>query len=317
MNPNDPYHQPQSGGQPFGSPVPEPRPEQSQLAPSTPSADPLYDTAPAGASPSYGAPQPMMSSSASLSQSTQPGQPPMGATATPQQPAAPQGPAGVPGVAPSPYVLPPKPSKLWMVIAIVVMVIAAGLGGGFIWSMLQYIDQRDNVDAKVSVAVNEATKKQADKDAEDFIKREKQPNRLFVGPDDYGRVAFNYPKTWSAYVDQDALKGGTYAAYLNPVVVPPVKTSGQQFALRVLIEEKDYDKVVESYKDKVKKGDLKSSAVKADDQNGTRLDGMFTKDIKGSAVIFKNRDKTVTMQTDADVFKTDFDALIKTITFNK
>jgi hypothetical protein len=62
---------------------------------------------------------------------------------------------------------------------------------------------------------------------------------------------------------------------------------------------------------------LKSSAVKADDQNGTRLDGSFSKDIRGSAVIFKIRDKTVTIRTDADTFRADFDALVATITFNK
>jgi hypothetical protein len=67
----------------------------------------------------------------------------------------------------------------------------------------------------------------------------------------------------------------------------------------------------------VKKGDLKSSAVSADGSNGTRLDGKFTKDIRGAAVLFKIRDKTLTLRSDADTFKTDFDALIKTIKFNQ
>ena len=57
--------------------------------------------------------------------------------------------------------------------------------------------------------------------------------------------------------------------------------------------------------------------MKADEQNGTRLDGSFTEDIRGSAVIFKIRDKTVTLRSDAETFRADFDALIKTITFNK
>ncbi|UTX51165.1 hypothetical protein KI440_03075 [Candidatus Saccharibacteria bacterium TM7i] len=293
MNPHDPFQQPQGSGQPqsFGA---QPNPARPSIQPQAPNG-PIYDAAPGMQQMPVSTPAPF-----------------------PQQqsaPLAPQ-PAAQPNVN-TLYTVPPKPSKLWMIISIILIVIALGLAGAFVWSMLQYIDQRDNVDSKVTAAVTEAVKKQADKDAADFLEKEKQPNRLFVGPDDYGRLSFNYPKTWSTYVDKDALKGGTYAAYLNPVVVPPVSTNGQQYALRVLIEEKDYDKVIDSYKEKVKKGDLKSSAVKADEQNGTRLDGQFTKDIRGSAVIFKIRDKTVSIQTDAEVFKGDFDALIKTITFNK
>lgn len=189
-------------------------------------------------------------------------------------------------------------------------------GGVAVWAFINYLDQKDNVDSKVSVAVAEAVKKTEDAAAAEFLEKEKQPNRQFVGPDDYGRLSFDYPKTWSVYEAKDAGTGGTYEAYFNPGVVPMI-VSDQQYALHVTIEEKDYDKVVDSYKSLVSKGDLVSSSVKADDQNGTRLDGSFTKDIRGFAVIFKIRDKTVTIRSDAQTFKDDFEALIKTITFNK
>lgn len=278
MNPNDPFSQPQAGQQ--QQPAPQP-----SIQPQAPS-DPIYDPAPGV-----------------------PVQPQMQPQVQPQP-----GVAGQPNI----YMTPPKPSKLWMILTIITGVLLLAALGAFVWAMLQYYDQRDNVDSRVTVAVAEAVKKQSEKDAADFQEKEKQPNRLFVAPDDYGRLSFNYPKTWSAYVDKDAQKGGSYAAYLNPVSVPPVgSATPQQYSLRVLIEEKDYDKVLDTYKERVKKGELKSSAVKADGQNGTRLDGQFTKDLRGSAVIFKIRDKTVTVQTDADTFRADFDALIQTITFNK
>jgi hypothetical protein len=225
-----------------------------------------------------------------------------------------------PGYTPIPPAnLPPirsKPSKLWFILSIVFIVTTlAGLGVA-IWAYMNYMDQKNNVDSKITSAVAKAEKEQADKLAADFAEAEKEPNRLFVGPDDYGRLSFNYPKTWSVYEAKDATKGGTYEAYFNPGVVPPV-ANDQQYALHVTIEDKDYDQVVATYEKLVKKGDLKSSSVKADEQNGTRLDGSFTKDIKGQAVIFKIRDKTVTIRSDAGTFKKDFDALIKTITFNK
>lgn len=261
----------------------------------------------------------------------QPGQPPVGPQPGQPQPApgqsytvpgtqpVPQATqpmyASVPPVAPPPS-RPHNPAKLWLILSIVFIVTTlAGLGVA-IWAYLNYMDQKNNVDSKITSAVATAEKKQADKLAADFLEAEKEPNRLFVGPDDYGRLAFHYPKTWSVYEAKDASKGGTYEAYFNPGVVPPV-ANDQQYALHVTIEDKDYDQVVATYEKLVSKGDLKSSSFKAGDQNGTRLDGSFNKDIKGQAVIFKIRDKTVTIRSDATTFKKDFDALIKTITYNK
>lgn len=207
-------------------------------------------------------------------------------------------------------------ANTWLIVGIVFIFTTVIATGGMIWALINYFDQKDNVDTKVATAVATAKKEQADADEEKFTEREKEPNRQFVGPDDYGRLSFDYPKTWSVYVDKDASSGGIYQAYLNPVSVPPVSNS-QQYALRVTIESKDYDQVINGYDSLVKKGDLKTSAVKADNQSGTRLDGNFNRNIRGSAVIFKIRDKTVTIRTDANTFKKDFDKIIKTITFNK
>jgi len=235
---------------------------------------------------------------------------------TPQTGYAPVGqpPIGQPPV--NNYVIPGKSSKKWLILTIVFIITTLAAAGVGVWAYMNYLDQKDNTDVKISTAVTAGVKEQADKDAADFLEKEKQPNRQFAGPDDYGRLSFDYPKTWSIYVDKDASSGTTYAAYFNPVSVPPVAAS-TQYALRVLIEQKDYDNVLSSYSPLVKKGDLVSSAVKADDTDGTRFDGSFTKDIRGSAVVFKIRDKTVTVRSDAGTFKGDFDALISTITFNK
>lgn len=210
-----------------------------------------------------------------------------------------------------------KPSKAWMIIAIIFIVIAVGVAALAVWMSMNYFDQKNNVDSKITAAVATAQKEQADKDAAQYLEKEKQPNREFAGPDDYGHLSFDYPKTWSVFVNKDAAAGGSYEAYLNPGVVPPVNVN-TQYALRVLIEQKEYDKVVETYKSLVTKGELKSSTVKLDEETtATRLDGAFTKDIRGVAIIFKIRDKTVTMRSDADTFKNDYEALIKTIKFNK
>lgn len=208
-----------------------------------------------------------------------------------------------------------NPALKWIILTFVFVFTTLSVGGLSIWLYTQYRDYKDNSDSKVAIAVAAAVKDQADKDAADFLEKEKAPNRQFVGPDDYGRLSFDYPKTWSVYVAEDASDGGNYEAYFNPGTVP--STDSPQFALRVIIEETSYDDVLSQYQSQVEVGELKSSSVQADEQNGTRLDGIFSEDVHGSAVIFKIRDKTVTIQTDAQTFIGDFNALIKTITFNK
>lgn len=205
----------------------------------------------------------------------------------------------------------------YLIAVILLTVSVVALVGLSVWLFIHYNDQKNNVDSKVEVAVAEAVRQTKEKEYDNFLEREKEPNREFVGPDDYGRLTFSYPKTWSVYVAEDVTtSGSSFKAYLNPITVPPVSGSEQRFALRVLIEDRDVDTVINSYSGLVKKGDLKSSPTSANGVNGTRLDGSFNKNIRGAVVIYKVRDKTVSLFTDADTFKPDFENIIKTIKFN-
>lgn len=206
--------------------------------------------------------------------------------------------------------------QLVAIIGLAVLVLI--LGSVAIWALVNYNEQKTDVDGRVAVAVADAKKAQADEDDAKFLEREKEPNESFVGPDDYGRLTFKYPKTWSVYIEKDGTKGGDYTAFLNPVQVPSTSESDvTQFALRVVIEQKDYDSVVQDYDALVKKGDLRQSTTASQGNQGTRLDGNFSKNIRGAAVIYKSRDKTITIRTDADTFKPDFEKLIKTIEYNE
>lgn len=207
-------------------------------------------------------------------------------------------------------------AQTWTILAIVFISTTVIAIGVMTWALINYFDQKTDVDGRVAAAVTEAEKKQADELEAEFLERDKEPNRTFAGPEDYGSLAFKYPKTWSVYVASDASKGGSYEAYLHPVTVPPVD-SKQQFALRVTIETKDYDRVLGTFSRSVEDGSLKSSSVKINGETGTRLEGSFSDDIRGAAVIFRIRDKTVTIRTDANTFVKDFNKLVSTITFNK
>lgn len=206
--------------------------------------------------------------------------------------------------------------SLFAIIALVLLVIV--FGSFSIWAYMNYMDQKNNVDTKIDDAVATAVLKNSEKLEKDFVKKEKEPLRVFAGPADYGRLTFSYPKTWSAFQATDVSGGGgvTYEAYLNPILVPPISKT-TKFALRITIEQKIYDKALETYAGQIKKGDLKSSVYSDGTRTGTRLEGNFNNDIRGTAVLLKMRDRTLTLRTDGDVFKEDFEAILKTVKFNE
>lgn len=209
----------------------------------------------------------------------------------------------------------------WMIATIGLIVLVIGLGSLSIWALLNFQEQKTNVDGKVDAAANEAKREQAELDEEKFAEREKEPRREFAAPDDYGRLSFAYPKTWSVYVDKDpvANQGGgrDYLAYLHPIVVPPVDVRDQKFAVRVSILSENYDAYISRFDRAVEDGKLRSKTVSINGENAVRLDGNFSDTVRGSSIIFKIRDKTAVVQTDADVFKHDYDTLIKTISYVK
>jgi len=204
-----------------------------------------------------------------------------------------------------------------LLISIVLTILVLGLGSFSIWAYVNYSDQKNNVDQKIAAAVADAKRQQSSDDEASFAEREKQPARQFVGPDDFGHVIVSYPKTWSVYVDKDGSGSANYEAYFAAGVVPPL-TSKTPYALRITIDNKSYDDILKSFQDTVKKGDLKSSPVTLQGQNGTRLDGNFSKDISGSMVLFKVRDKTLEVYTQSPSFADDYNnTILPSLTFNK
>lgn len=203
-----------------------------------------------------------------------------------------------------------------LIASILLGVIAAGFAGGFIWAYSSFVDQRDNTQSKVAAAVTDAKKEQATADEKILAERLKEPYSQLVGPEDLGRISLSYPRTWSVYVAKDGKNGTQYEAYLNPQSVPTVSTS-QPYATRVVVSEQRYEDSVKGYDGLVKRGDLRSSPISLNGFTGVRLDGKFSPTRSGSAVLFKVRDKTLTVASDADAFMSDFNGIVlKSLDFN-
>jgi hypothetical protein len=195
---------------------------------------------------------------------------------------------------------------------ITLFLVASALG---VWALLAYTEQKADVDGKISLAVAAGVKKQAEEDEAKFQESYKNPRIEFVGPSEYGRLSFMYPKTWSVYVEKDGTDRGDYKAYLHPVSVPSISGKDSRYALRVEILNKNFDDTLKQYESQLKKGELKSSSVEYNGNAATRLDGAFSKELRGAVVLMKVRDKTIRLSTDADSFKPDFDTLLGTVKF--
>lgn len=201
-----------------------------------------------------------------------------------------------------------------LIASIILGLAAAGFAGFSAWAYMNYQDQKNNTDQKIEEAVTKSEAAQKAVLEKDFLEREKQPYTKFNGPDDLGHVTFDFPKTWSVYIGETS--GNTFQAFLNPGTVPTVSNS-QPYATRVVVVDKSYEDTLKSYESLVKKGSLKSAPVTVNGFTGVRLDGEFSKERKGSSVIFKVRDKTLLISTDAESFRGDFDGIIlKSLDFN-
>lgn len=188
------------------------------------------------------------------------------------------------------------------------------IAGGFaIWSFMEYSQTKNGVDARVQVETAKAKAEQAEIDQKKFSEDAKNPRIEFVGPSEYGRVSFMYPKTWSVYIDRDGSDRGDYVAYLHPKEVPSIHNKDSRFAMRLEIVNKDFNTVLKNYEQKVKKGELSSSSVEFNGIAATRIDGAFSKELRGTVVLMKVNDKTIRFSTDADTFKPDFEAVLRTL----
>jgi len=203
----------------------------------------------------------------------------------------------------------------WMIGTIGCLVLFLIAGALAIWAFMAYTQEKSDVSGKIQLAETKARSDQSEIERKKFAEEAKNPRIEFVGPSEYGRVSFMYPKTWSVYVEQDGSDRKDYKAYFHPEIVPSVSNKESRFALRIEVLNSDYDKVLGQYASLLKKGDLVSSSVEYNGNSATRLDGAFSKELRGSVVLMKVRDKTIRFSTDADTFKPDFQAVLETVKY--
>lgn len=214
----------------------------------------------------------------------------------------------------------PGNSKIPLIASTVlgVLLIAAIVFGWWAFSGRQ--DYKNNSDKKSAAAVSAAQKALSAQLQAQYDAKSQSPYKTFSGPATYGSVSFNYPKNWSAYVDQTS-PDQPIEAYFYPDQVPGI-SGNTAFALRVELVANDYSSLLDQFQSNIQDGSITASAYLppkmkgvANAQAGTRLDGQINQGSdgtpqNGSMVILKVRDKSLQIYTESNNYVADFNDII-------
>lgn len=227
-------------------------------------------------------------------------------------------PVGVPPAVPTfaPPQLPKQHSPIGLIIAVVLLgLLLIGTLAFAFWAFAERQDYKNNAQEKIDAAVVVAEKETTDANNARFAEESKSPVKTYVGPSSYGSINFEYPKTWSGYIEAVGGSGTPFHAYFHPDVVPESGNgkAEQAVALQIEVRDEAYDKVVGSVSGDVAKGSLTASPYslpKVTDQVGTKFVGKITNTLNGTQYVLPLRDKTLVITTQTDQYLGDLNTYI-------
>ncbi len=202
------------------------------------------------------------------------------------------------------------------ILAVLLLLGAIGFG---VWAYMGKMDYKNNVDPKIATAVTVAQQETSSSKDKEFLEKEKNPLKEYRAAQIAGNLAFQYPKTWSAFVTEDTNGSTAVDGYFHPSFVPGLQ-SGTDFALRVKVVSRAYADELKQYEGKAKSGKVTISPYKAPKVDasvvGARIDGEINPGQQDSMVLFPLRDKTIVISTESAQFLNDFnDIILANLTF--
>ncbi len=196
------------------------------------------------------------------------------------------------------------------------LLIAATVFGG--WAFMSRADYKNNTDSKIADAVTIAKQQEAAAKDAQFLQDEKKPLRTYKGPEAYGSVHIDYPKTWSGYVDD---KGATNSivldGYFYPNIVPSLTNPNSTFALRLQVLGKTYEEVLKAIKASATNSGVKTPPVitpyslpKVPGAVGIKTTGTLPNGKQGTMIVLPLRAQTIEIWAETAQFTPDFEASI-------
>ncbi len=140
-----------------------------------------------------------------------------------------------------------------LVLTIVLLVAALVFG---VWAYSSRQDYKNNVQAKINAAVLVAKNAQSALDQQQNTINNEKPLITYKSPQEYGSLIVQYPRSWSAYVDDSGQGAALVDGYFQPGVVPSISSNTSVFALRVQVINQAYPQVVQQFNSAAQNGTL-------------------------------------------------------------
>jgi hypothetical protein len=194
-----------------------------------------------------------------------------------------------------------------LIMTVILLFGAIGFG---IWAYAERQDYKNNVDAKIEVAAEEARQTEASVKEAEFAEEIKKPLKAYDGPDSLGSLHIDFPKTWSAYVDDSGSGNAVLDGYFAPGVVPSSRDQNSVFALRVQLVDRPYADVLENFAGQQQSGKISVNAYalpKFPNLTGIRLSGQLNNQKNVTMVVVPFRSQTLQIWTEGTQYLSDFD----------
>lgn len=209
-----------------------------------------------------------------------------------------------------------------VVVVLAILLVASLVFGGWAFSKMQ--DYKKNSAQKAALAVAQAEADQKTQLQAQFNEQSKSPFKVFQGSPTYGSITFNYPKTWSAYVDTSN-SSEPINGYFYPGEVPGIQ-SKTAYALRVELVDQDYSQILQNFSSQITQGQVTAQAYvppklknTANINAGTYLSGQVNNQDQtqhGYMLVIRVRDKTLQIYTESADFLSDFNnTVLASLTF--
>lgn len=179
-----------------------------------------------------------------------------------------------------------------------------------VWAFNSRQDYRNNTDQKITAAVQNAVQLTQTKDAQQYAIESQQPLTTYISPQADGSITIKYPKTWSAYIneqdnDTDLLIDG----YFQPGFVPSITSQTNTFALRLQVIQETYDQSLSQFTELAQQGLVTIQPYtpsKVPSVVGVIVNGQIENNIEGTMIILPLRTTTLELWTEASQYESDF-----------
>lgn len=196
---------------------------------------------------------------------------------------------------------------------VVTILLLIGVGAFGLWAFSGRQLYKTQTSQIVAGAVSSARQQEDNKLNESFAQAEKSPLQTYSGPQAYGSLVVNFPKTWSAYVDDSGNGQALVDGYFHPGVIPSLTDQHSIFSLRVEVVSEAYSQVLQQYQSNQQSGKdtvIPYKLPKVPSVIGVEVSGTLQDNKQGTMVILPLRNQTLQLWTESTQYLNDFNTLI-------